>query len=396
MKILQICHRVPYPPIDGGNIAMLNMAKSLSIAGAEVHLFALNTLKHHLDPEKFPADLRKSLHFQCADIDTSIKISGALKNLFTNESYNVVRFYSNAVANKLKDLLIRENFDLVQLETLFPTPYIETIKKHSTAKICLRAHNAEHIIWERLAASEKNFPRKIYLKFLSKRLKRYELEVLNKIDFLVPITPVDEAVFRTLGYTKRLCCQPLGVDLEEYPFVQNTNQELSLFHLGSMDWLPNVEGVEWFLKECWPAIHTQFPGLKLNLAGRNFPEHIVNAHHPNVDCVGRIEDANAYMSDKQIMIVPLLSGSGMRVKIIQGMALGKTIISTTIGAEGIQVSPGKNILIADTPQEFLRAVDHCLKNPEQCFQIGKAARELVEESYSNVSIGKKLLKFFQS
>lgn len=373
---------------------MLNMAKSLAAGGAEVHMFALNTRKHFLPPDMFPTSLRDALHFNCETIDTRVTIQGAMRNLITSGSYNVIRFYSREVELRLIKILEEEQFDVVQLETLFTSPYISTIRKHSKASICLRAHNAEHIIWERLAASDKNIFRKKYLKFLSARLKKVELEVLNEIDFLVPITTVDERIFREMGYTKPALSLPLGVDLNDYPYKPPSEKELSLFHLGSMDWLPNVEGVEWFLQSCWPAIHEKFSDLKLFLAGRNFPESISNANHKGVICEGRIENANAYMADKQIMIVPLLSGSGMRVKIVQGMALGKTIISTTIGAEGIHVENGKNILLADSPMEFLKAVKKCKADPAYCFSIGKSARELVEKDYSNLSIGKKLIEFY--
>ncbi|MBK7851921.1 MAG: glycosyltransferase [Bacteroidetes bacterium] len=395
MKILQICHRVPYPPLDGGNIAMLNMAKSLVAAGAEVHQFALNTKKHYVKPESFPANLKELLHFQCADLDTRITIGGAFSNLFKKESYNVVRFFNEEIEKTLASILQKEDFDVVQFETLFATPYIPVVRKYSRAKVSLRAHNAEHIIWERLAGAEKNVLKRTYLKFLSRRLKKYELEILDKIDFLIPITKVDEQIFKELGYRRPVLSLPLGVNLEDYPINRKTRAPLSLFHLGSMDWLPNIEGVEWFLEKCWPEIHSAFPDLKLFLAGRNFPEYILEANLPGVFCEGRIENANAYMSDKQIMIVPLLSGSGMRVKIIQGMALGKTIISTTIGAEGINAESGKNILIADTPLDYFETIKKCLDNPEACRQIGIAARQLAEEEYSNLSIGKKLLNFYR-
>lgn len=375
---------------------MLNMAKSLCAAGAVVHQFALNTQKHHVDTTTLPELFHGLLHFSCADIDTRIKPGAAIRNLFTKDSYNVSRFYSEDAQSALIEILKKEDFDVVQLETLFTAPYIPAIRNYSKAKISLRAHNAEHIIWERLAKYEKKFLRKKYLEFLSRRLKNYELSVLGQIDFLVPITPVDEAIFQELGYRNPILSLPLGVDLSDYPYNFQSMPSLVPFHLGSMDWLPNVEGVEWFLKSCWPLIHKTFPDLNLHLAGRSFPEHILQANHPGVICQGRIENANAYMADKQIMIVPLLSGSGMRVKIIQGLALGKTIISTRIGAEGIHVQSGKNILLADTPEEFLTAMKYCLELPHKCMDIGRSARALAEEEYSNLTIGKKLLAFYST
>lgn len=394
MKILQICHRVPYPPIDGANIAMANLAFSLNMAGAEVVQFALNTSKHFIPVSDFPSSAVKQLHLSACPVDTKITLGGALGNLFRKDSYNVSRFYSKETEAALEKLIREHTFDIVQLETLFTTPYIPVIRKHSAAKIVLRAHNVEHLIWKRLADSCSNLVRRSYLSFLTKRLNNYEQETLQHLDAIVPITPVDEAIFKSMGFSKPMLTVPLGVDLADYELKGSPEPAHDLFHLGSMDWMPNKEGVEWFLRECWPAIHRRFPDLLLHLAGRQFPQEIRDANHPNVSCEGRIDNAKAYMLAHQMMVVPLLSGSGMRVKIIQGLALGRTIISTTIGAEGIAVTNGKNILIADTPAEFLEAIRRCLSDPSFCRSVGSAGRVLVEENYSNTALGRKLKEFY--
>lgn len=396
MKILQICHRVPYPPVDGGNIAMMNLALSLEDAGNTVHQFALNTTKHFLDPVQYPKELAAKLNFSSSYINNNVKAWPAFLNLFTSQSYNLIRFYSPTVDAALRTLLISNEFDIIQLETLYATGYMATIREHSKAKIILRAHNVEYIIWERLSKTEISFPKRKYLELLTRRLKKYELNILKNIDGLVPITEVDEAMFRQLGFRKPLLTIPLGIDLNDYPIPESGQSKLDLFHLGSMDWLPNIEGIEWFLSSCWKDIHLLFPDLKLYLAGRNFPESIKEANHPNVICEGRIENANDYMLKHQLMIVPLRSGSGMRVKIIQGLALGRTIISTTIGAEGIECTPGKNILIADTPEEFLKTISQCLNDSTFCKSIGINGRLLAKEKYSNHAIGEKLTSFYQT
>lgn len=395
MKILQICHRVPFPPLDGGNIAMMNMALSLESSGAEVHQFCLNTSRHFTDMSNIPKELIEKLHMTATAIDTKVKVKDAFFNLFNKESYNIQRFFSLKVERALIALLKKYTFDYVQLETLFASVYIKAIREYSSAKIILRAHNVEHIIWERLSHSEKNPAKRIYLNFLSRRLKNYELETLNFVDGLIPITNVDKKHFRKLGYKGPMMSLPLGVDLKEYEPWINSKSELSLVHLASMDWLPNKEGVEWFLKSCWQAIHKEHPELKLFLAGRNFPEEIIALKPKGVHFSGRVDNAFEYLSTKQIMIVPLLSGSGMRVKIIQGLALGKTIISTTIGAEGIDVTDEKNILIADTPEEFAKAISRCMKDPKWCRSIGRNALELARTTYSNEAIGKLEMDFLK-
>ena len=169
-----------------------------------------------------------------------------------------------------------------------------------------------------------------------------------------------------------------------------------LFHIGSMDWLPNTEGVEWFLDEVWPSILQEFPEITFTIAGRKIPTGISQRKDPNVIVVGEVESANAFMLSKDIMIVPILAGSGIRVKIIEGMALGKVIITTTIGAEGLDVEDGKNILIADTPEEFVAAVENCVKTPDLCAIIGENARNFVSLYHNNERTTQKLVDFYCS
>ncbi|HNS11132.1 MAG TPA: glycosyltransferase family 4 protein [Bacteroidia bacterium] len=394
MKILQICHRIPFPPLDGGNIAMLNMAKSLKISGCDVQIFALNTVKHFVDPNDLPSFFKKDFNFSTEKINTKVTLRGAIKNFFSRSSYNVDRFFSSDIEQSLTAILQKEQFDVIQLETLFTTPYIDVIRKNSKAKIVLRAHNSEHIIWERLSKLESSPFKKWYLTFLASRLKNYEMDVLNKIDAIIPITKIDAAVFKYSGYSGPVLTVPLGIDMEQYP-LQKFNPDLSVFHLGSMDWLPNQEAIRWFLFSVWPSIHKKFPALRLHLAGRGFPEDLLAIQVPGVEMQGKVVDANCFMEDKQIMIVPLLSGSGMRVKIIQGLALGKTIISTSIGAEGIEVTNGQNILIADDPKSFLEKIEYCLSDPERCHKIGLNGRKFAAENYSNEVIGQKLAAFYE-
>jgi glycosyltransferase involved in cell wall biosynthesis len=372
------------------------MALSLIDDKIELHQFALNTNKHFVNPESIPADLRKKLNFESETIDTAVKFPDILWNLFSTESYNIVRFYSKKAEQKILELINKTKFDIIQLETLYACPYIDSIRENSKAKLVLRAHNVEHIIWQRLVVKEKNPFKKNYIRLLAARLRKYELETLSKIDAILPITSVDEAIFRRLQYRGPILTLPVSINLNDYHYDPKEKTEVCLFHLGSMDWMPNVEAVEWFLEKCWPSLNKMFPDLKLYLAGRSFPDEIINVHHPNVICEGRIENAHSYMREKQMMIVPLHSGSGMRVKIIQGMALGKTIISTSVGAEGIPATNGLNILLADTPENFISAVQSCINDRQRCIEIGNNARKFAETHYSNEAVGKQLGLFYRA
>ncbi|MFZ4564664.1 MAG: glycosyltransferase, partial [Bacteroidales bacterium] len=165
--------------------------------------------------------------------------------------------------------------------------------------------------------------------------------------------------------------------------------------LGSMNWIPNQAGIRWFLKEVWPDVHRNFPELKYYLAGREMPGWMKLLQLPNVVVLGEVDDAREFLSSKAIMIVPLFSGSGIRIKIIEGMAAGKTIISTTVGAEGITCTPLRNIMVADSACDFFEAISLCVTDQSLCARVGKQARLLAEEAYDQDVIVRKLLAFYQ-
>ena len=396
MKVLLLCHHVPYPPSDGGKIAMFSMAKSLAEAGHEVHIFALNPSRNFVDPDKIDSDFKKRFHLQSISIDTGLKVSGVISTLINGKSYNISRFFREDIEKKLVSLVSSEQFDIIQFETIFCTPYIDAIKSACKSKIVLRAHNVENLIWKRLSEVETRLVKRRYLKILAGRLRKYENRLLAKMDGIVPISKVDEQWFKKSGFKGKVQTCPLGIDLTHYPFQPFAESKRKLFHLGSMDWMPNIEAIEWFLETCWSSIHSAFPDLKFHMAGKNFPAHLENPHLPNVICDGKVDKAIDYMEDKQFLIVPLKSGSGVRVKIIEGLALGKTIISTTVGAEGIEVENGKNILIANTPEQFLNAIEKVLQSNDFAKLLGENARRLAEEKYSLQSVGVLMSDFYKS
>lgn len=396
MKILQLCLRVPFPPNDGATIAMYNLAQSLISAGANVKALSFNTKKHFVTKEKISRKYFSDVQLETVYLDASVNAVDAFLNFFKpEESYNIKRFYSAKFDEALKNILANQAFDIVQLEGLFLTPYLKTIRSHSKAKVVLRAHNVEYIIWQRLAEAAKNPVKKKYLSFLTKRLKAYEISLLNSYDAIVALTKEDKSLMQKLGSAMPMHISPIGIDTAQYD-IETSEKEFSLFHLGSMDWLPNIEAVDWFLENVWENLKYQIPEVKLHLAGKSMPQRIKNLASKNLFVYDRIDDAKKFMSDKPVMIVPLLSGGGMRVKIIEGLAIGKIIITTSIGAEGIQYTNGANLFIADTPSQFLEQIISCYKNNALQKGISTNAKILAKEKYDNKRIGEELYQFYRS
>src|SRR5690554_1850105 len=212
MKILQLTHKMPFPLNDGGSLAIHFYIEGFLNAGISLSVLAMNTTRHYVNEEQVP-ELYKNLDFfKAVKVDTDIKMIDAFKNLFRKSSYNIDRFISEDYERELIQLLKNEKFDIIQLESLFVTPYIETIRKYSSAKIVIRQHNVEFKIWERLAASEKKYVKKKYLSFLAKRLKAHELKYLNQYDLLLPISQTDAEILKGLGLKKPVLVHPFGIE----------------------------------------------------------------------------------------------------------------------------------------------------------------------------------------
>jgi glycosyltransferase involved in cell wall biosynthesis len=396
MRILQLMNKVPWPPKDGGAIACLNMTKGFSMLGHEVTVLSMNTTKHHVKLKDMPSNIRNQADFHLVEVPASINKLDAVINLFFSDlPYNAQRFISEKFRQELVQLLNVRTFDVIQLEGLYLCPYIPDIRKYSNALIVYRAHNIEYEIWDRTAKLSEGLRSK-YLHNLSKRIKRFEISYLNTYDLLVPITDRDGKILDSLGNVKPRHTSQTGIDFASLVPTAKKLEFPSLFHIGALDWAPNQEGLIWFFDQCWPRIHSENPDLKFYLAGRNAPEWLERRFKlDGVVYLGEINDAYDFINSKAIMVVPLFSGSGMRIKIIEGMALGKPIVTTDIGTEGIPTENGQNIMIANDADQFVESITRLINNRELFDEIGKNAIGFIQEKFDNLSQASALIDFYK-
>ncbi|MEI7979276.1 MAG: glycosyltransferase family 4 protein [Bacteroidota bacterium] len=397
MKILQITPRFPWPLKDGGALCYHNYAKGYSQAGVNLTIASLNTSKHYVEYDELPAHVKALGNIYLTYIDNKIKPIQAFLNLFSKESYHVKRFINEDFKNQLIQICKENTFDVIVFETIFVAPYLSVIRQNSKAKCILRQHNVEYQIWETLACNEKNPVKKWYLYLLANRLKKFEQEQLNNFDGIAAITKHDSNVFLKSGCTKPIHVSPFGINLDKL-IIDDSNLEMpSIFHIGSMDWMPNQEAMLWFIDKVWYDMNFEFPELKFYLAGRNIPNSFFDYNNQNhIGVLGEIDNAIQFMNEKAIMVVPLFSGSGIRVKILEGMGLGKCIIATSLGAQGIEAINGEHILIAETADEFKNHIRNLINNPSEIIRIGKNALRLVKDKYDNKKIVADTLNFYES
>jgi glycosyltransferase involved in cell wall biosynthesis len=397
MNVLLVTMKNPFGAKDGGSLAILNVIEGYKNLGFDVTLLMMNTLKHFIPISQLKPKIDE-LDIKVIDytIDTSIKVFDALKNLFFSKlPYNLERFYSTEFANILSDLLSKNQYSFIQFESSYLGLYLDIVKEIAPkTPLFLRAHNVEYEIWERNATVQKSFIKKIYFNIIAKRFKKWEESLFCKYDAILPITSRDKNKIQKSCPNASFFTLPYTININDFPYEDIKLNDLSIAYLGALDWIPNQEGILWFLENVWDRIYNYYPGLKFYIAGRNAPDWLEKKIKSfPVEYLGEIQDAHSFQLEHPIFVVPLLSGSGMRIKIIEQMALGRVVIATPIGAEGIDITNMENALLAQEPDDFIKNIDYLYRNPDGIRYISKNARLTVESLFDSKEIFDKLHKF---
>jgi glycosyltransferase involved in cell wall biosynthesis len=397
MKILLITKKFPYPLTEGEPIAINYLAKSLVRLGAVVDLLVMNTSKHFFDPANFPEAQNFFREIHTVSVPNHITLIGAMKSLLAGKSYILDRFKSNEFSKKITELLSSNHYDVVQMETIYLAHYIDVVRAKSKAILSVRTHNVEHRIWERVASISHNPIKKWYLKNQNRHLREFEVQALNQFDLLIAITKPDLDEFRSLGYTKIGVVAPVGIDLSEYPEKEmGADSAKRLCFIGALDWMPNQQGLVWFLDMVWQKLSNTMKDVQFHVAGKNTPDWVRQKAGLSAIVHGEVPDAKAFIQVHGILVAPLFSGSGIKIKVLEGMALGRVVVTTEIGAEGIPAINGQHLLIANNAVEFERQLKWCFENPAFAAKIGKQARSFIQHSFDLSEIGKQVFAAYKA
>jgi polysaccharide biosynthesis protein PslH len=380
-KILIVTNRVPYPLKDGGNLAMQAMIEGYYRSGWQVYLLAMNTSRHHVGHDQLQKLFTHLYAFEWVDIDNKLKTLDILKNyLFSTQPEHARRFYSEVFKEKLKEILTTFKPQVVQMESVYLSTYLPTVKKYSYALTVLRMHNVEYQVWQGVATKTRNHLKQLYLNSLTERIRNFERDAWKQYDLLLPITEKDSYLVTRLEDVNDMIIAPFSIDttlIRPNP----ANERWVGYHIGAMDWLPNQDAINWFLSKAWPKVHSAAPKFEFYFAGRHMPKEFTRMNIPGVHCVEEVADAHQFIADKKILIVPLWSGGGVRVKILEAMAAGKIVITTSKGIKGIDAKPGEHFLLAQKPEDFARSVKWCLDNKQLAEEMAQNAYHLVKERY---------------
>lgn len=408
MRALLISNKNPLGANDGGSLGILNVFKGYKSVGIDIKLLTQDPIKDHIPREKIEAQIKDTgIEATIFPINTNINYFKLLINLFTSTlPYNLVRFDNKRFRELIGKELQENNYDFIQLESSFVGMYVDTIRKiNPNIPIFLRAHNIEYEIWELNSRTAKNLAKKLYFKIIARRLKKFEIELYNQVDYILYITDAERKIIESLSSNRNLYQLLFPIKVGTYTFepVQfsrnnpKSQSDISIAYIGALEWIPNQEGLKWFVENVWVNLIKEFPNLKFYIAGKNPPPNLKNQlSSKNVIFLGEIEDSKNYILSHPIFIVPLFAGSGIRVKIIEQMAMGRIIVSTSKGAEGIEVQNGINGFIANSANEFQKILSGILNNEYDLQAISYNARKYIESSFDEEKIFNEFLLFLNS
>lgn len=302
-----------------------------------------------------------------------------LLNLFSRYPYIVSSHYSSLFADKLSDCLKQIRFDIVIAEW---TPYAVYLNEVKDSKKVIVAHNLEHRIWERYFRNESNLLKKWYIGRQQKKVRRFEIESFASVDAVTAVSPVEAEEIVRHGKDLTVEVVPNGVDLDYFSSEDVETASSSMIFVGSMNWRPNQDAIQYFVREIFPLIKKDIKDAQATFVGQDPPAAILKLGDiAGIEIVGRVDDVRPFVRKAAVYIVPLRIGGGTRLKILEAMAMKKAIVSTSVGAEGIAVAPDVNILIGDNPETFAAQVKKLITNRNLGQKLGNAGRELVEREY---------------
>jgi sugar transferase (PEP-CTERM/EpsH1 system associated) len=397
MKILYISPFLPYPPDDGDKIRMFNLIKRIS-RQHEISIIAL--IKSPQETRSVP-ELKK----YCAHVETVVeqnlsrpmKLKALFQGLISKEPLESRLILSGQILNKIRELTTQDCYDIVQIEHTFMAPSIKAVAGSCHAKTIIVIHNIGFIQYSRLVKTEKRFLSRIRTYANYKMLRKWEIQLLEKFDKCMTVSGLNKAIIQSINPNLDIAVIENGVDIEHYrPLPRNSHSQNLLF-VGLMSYDANHDAVLYFYRKVFPLIESRMPGCRFFIVGKGPRREIRNlARANNVVVTGYVNDVSPYYQESDIFVVPLRSGGGTRLKILEAMALGRPVISTSVGCEGLDVVDGQHLLIANDPKLFAEKTVQLIKDKVLWERLVQNARALVENRYSWATIAEQLLNVYSS
>lgn len=391
MKILFLSPTVPFPLTDGGRIRVFNLLKQIA-EKSDITLLALETQPTDEEGIAELQQLGVQVHL-VPNAPTLPRVSlRTLINAFHRQQpITVSRYDLPTYRQRFKELLATEDYDLVHYE-MFHTAQFHT---ETDLPGVLSQQNVDSEIWRRLCSETANPFYKFVYWTQQRAFQRYERVLSPKFDVVTCTSDIDALVFQQHCAEDAIAIIPNGVDVTHFQPDFTTESPAHLIYIGSMDWYPNEDAVAFFADEILPSIQSEVSDVQFSIVGGNPSARVQKlAERNSVIVTGRVPEIKPYFAEATVFVVPLRIGSGTRLKILEALAMGKAIVSTSVGAEGLDLKDGEEIFIADEPKPFAEAVTRLLTDPALRRRIGENGRARVEKDYDWRSIGEKLHRLY--
>lgn len=395
MRVLVVDEEIPYPLNTGKRLRTYNLLKHLATRHKIVFV-----CRQHENEQGSHAEALKKIGIKPVVVPHTIRKKAGLKfylaliaNLFSRLPYSVSSHYSLPFEDKIKQLLSSKRFDIIHCEW---TPYAVNLGSVLPFPSVVDAHNVEAQIWKRNYEVEKNPLVKAFIYLQWKKMARFEENAFPKFTKIISVSKEDQAVISNWVDKAHIEVVQNGVDIEYFRSSGKTEKPFSMVFTGSMDWRPNVDGILYFLSDIWPGIKATFPESRVIIVGRN-PMQVLKDRikkETSVTLTGTVDDVRPFVEEALVYIVPLRVGGGSRLKILEALSMKKAVVSTSVGAEGLELQSGKDLIIADSPHDFKEAVTRLFKDEKLRKDLGKAGKTVVEEKYQWKAISKRLEKIW--
>lgn len=391
MRVLFITSKPIFPLVDGGCVASNQFLQTLLNANVDVTHLTIATEKHPFDSNAYPSDLVSKIGLKHVSIKTAVKAHTAFFHLFKSGSYNISRFCDERMEKLILSTISGTEFDAVILDSLYATAYLSTVRSHFKGSIFVRTHNVESEIW-RGYADDTGGIKKWYLSRLQRDLVNYEKETLNSVDGVFSISIDDTYFFKEWGITSPVHTISVAVK----PATRQADySRRDFYHLGSMDWEPNVEAVK-ELKRYFQRVKKINQSAELHIAGKFSEQHIANREKEGIFVHGFVENPDDFAIDKGILVTPIFSGSGIRIKILEAMSLGIPVITTPTGALGIDYRNADCLKIAETQDGFVQKMRLLYEHEDLRKEIGENAANYIRKNHNIDAISQKLVEVLQN
>ncbi|OGU61209.1 MAG: hypothetical protein A2V66_12765 [Ignavibacteria bacterium RBG_13_36_8] len=381
MRILFISPKIPIPPNDGHKISIYGVIKHLNLRGHKIDFAGYS---QGLTQDEYLTELKNICMPYIVNYRAKNNLVKEVINCFDSVPYNVSKYRTIKMKRLILDLLMKRKYDIIHVTNIHMAWVVGVVRRVTDTPVVLRQENLEMMIMKRFYGYQRNPFIKLFTYFQYRKFVKYEPRMCKKFDSCVMMSRNEEESLLKYDSTIHTAHIPIGVETKLLSVKSTQKEKFSIVHIGNLSWYPNCDGLNWFLKEIFPEVVKQQPDTRLYIYSSRIPISLRISPHllKNITQAGYVEDIWNEIKNKSLAVIPLRIGSGIRVKILEMLAAGINILTTTIGKEGLEVESGKQILIADRKEEFVQTILNFFEEKYDSSEMVNKGKELIREKYT--------------